>query len=207
MAMAFIESSCCHRLPQIPAGRCCCIVNARGKALAEMGTAEAPFDFETFFYAHYDRTARAIARVIRDPARAEELAVEAFWKLWRHPRAHGEKAAAWLYRAAVRMALNELRRQTRSNRHESLAEPPPATPSPEQAHAAAEEQEHVRLVLAEMNARKAELLLLRASGLSYEELASALDVNAKSVGSLLSRAQQAFRKEYIKRYGEPGNEH
>ncbi len=171
-----------------------------------MTTADAPFDFETFFHANYGRTARAIARVIRDPARAEELTVEAFWKLWRHPRAHGEKASGWLYRAAVRMALNELRRQKRSNLHESLAEPPPATPSPDQAHAAAEEQKRVRLVLARMGARKAELLLLRASGLSYDELASALEVNAKSVGSLLSRAQQAFRREYVKRYGEPENE-
>lgn len=168
-----------------------------------MGTVEAPFDFETFFYANYERTARAIARVIRDPARAEELTVEAFWNLWRHPRAHGEKASGWLYRTAVRMALNELRRQARSNRHESLAEPPQETPSPEQAHAVAEEQQRVRVVLAKMDARKAELLLLRGNGLSYEELASALDLNPKSVGSLLTRAQQMFRKDYIKRYGKP----
>jgi hypothetical protein len=31
-------------------------------------------------------------------------------------------------------------------------------------------------------------------------------VNPNSVGTQISRAQQAFRKEYIKRYGEPGNE-
>jgi RNA polymerase sigma factor (sigma-70 family) len=181
-------------------------VSARGKALAEMADAEAAFDFEAFFYSQYDRTARAIARVIRDPARAEELAVEVFWKLWRRPRAHGDQAAGWLYRVAVRTALNELRRQARSSRYESLAESPQIPLTPEQAHAAAEEQKHVRLVLAGMEPRKAELLLLRGGGLSYEDLASALDVNPKSVGSLLSRAQQAFRKEYVKRYGEPNNE-
>ncbi len=193
-------------LPQTTAGRCCCIVSARGKVLVEMANAEAAFDFEAFFYAQYDRTARAIARMIRDPARAEELAVEVFWKLWRRPRAQGDKAAGWLYRVAVRTALNELRRQARSSRSESLAESPQASPTPEQAHAAAEEQKHVRVVLAAMEPRKAELLLLRGGGLSYEEVASALDVNPKSVGSLLSRAQQAFRKEYVKRYGEPNNE-
>jgi RNA polymerase sigma-70 factor (ECF subfamily) len=181
-------------------------VNGRSKALAEMGTAEAPFDFEAFFYAHYDRTARAIARVIRDPARAEELAVEAFWKLWRHSGAHGDKAAGWLYRVAVRAALNELRRQARSDHYESLSGASEGTPTPEQVHAASEEQEHVRLVLASMDARKAEILLLRSSGLSYDELASSLKMNPKSVGSLVSRAQEAFRKEYIKRYGEPKNE-
>ena len=171
-----------------------------------MPAAETTFDFEAFFYAQYDRTARAIARVIRDPARAEELAVEALWKLWRHPRVHGEKAAGWLYRVAVRSALNELRRQARSDRYETLAGAPAPAATPEQVHAAAQEQRQVRVVLAVMDRRKAELLLLRSNGLSYDELASSMNVNPKSVGSLLSRAQQAFRKEYTKRYGEPKNE-
>lgn len=168
-----------------------------------MRTEDAPFDFDTFFYAQYDRTARAIARVIRDPARAEELAVEAFWKLWRHPAVHGERAAGWLYRVAIRTALNELRRQGRAQHYEWLSDSPEGELTPEQAHAAAEEQQQVRLVLASIDSRKAEILLLRSGGLSYDELASSLNMNPKSVGSLLSRAQEAFRKEYIKRYGEP----
>jgi RNA polymerase sigma-70 factor (ECF subfamily) len=45
-------------------------------------------------------------------------------------------------------------------------------------------------------------LLLRNQGFSYEEIASALHLNPASVGTLLSRAQMAFRKEYVKRYGE-----
>jgi RNA polymerase sigma-70 factor, ECF subfamily len=45
-------------------------------------------------------------------------------------------------------------------------------------------------------------LLLRGQGLSYEEVASALALNPSSVGALLSRAQEAFRKEFVKRYGE-----
>jgi RNA polymerase sigma-70 factor (ECF subfamily) len=46
------------------------------------------------------------------------------------------------------------------------------------------------------------LLLLRGQGLLYEELAAALSINPASVGTLLSRAKAAFRKEYVKRYGE-----
>jgi DNA-directed RNA polymerase specialized sigma24 family protein len=68
-------------------------VNARSPALEQMETREAWFDFEAFFHAHYQRIARAIGRVVGDHARAEELAVEAFWKLWRNPRAQGEKPA------------------------------------------------------------------------------------------------------------------
>jgi RNA polymerase sigma-70 factor (ECF subfamily) len=163
------------------------------------------FDFESAFHAHYGRMARVIARVIRDPGRAEELAVEVLWKFWRTPRAHGRQAAGWLYRTAVRTGLNELRRRVRGSRHESLAgevRGQPGAPTPEEVRAAREEQEHVRLVLAALDSRQAELLLLRSSGLSYDELASALDLNPASVGTLLSRAQQAFRKEFIKRYGE-----
>jgi hypothetical protein len=33
-----------------------------------MEAPERPFDFDTFFRAHYGRAARVIARVIRDPA-------------------------------------------------------------------------------------------------------------------------------------------
>jgi RNA polymerase sigma-70 factor (ECF subfamily) len=167
-----------------------------------METREAPFDFEAFFHAHYANVARAVGRVVGDHARAEELAVEAFWKLWRRPRAHGEKAGGWVYRTAVRLALNELRRRKRSTRYELLSGPGSPSPTPEEAHAAAEQREQVRRVLAALDARQAELLLLRGSGLSYSEVAAAVDVNPASVGTLIGRAQQAFRKEYVKQFGE-----
>jgi len=168
-----------------------------------MEPAAKPLDFEAVFQLHYARIARLIARLVRDTARAEELAVEVFWKFWRTPRAHGARAGGWLYRTAVRTALNELRAESRRARYESLADPPPGAPTPEQAHAAAEEREQVRRVLAGLDSRQAELLLLRGSGLSYEEVAAALSLNPASVGTLIARAQQAFRKEYVKRYGEP----
>ena len=160
------------------------------------------FDFESFFHAHYERIARAVARVVGDPARAEDLAVEAFWKLWRNPQAQGEKAGGWLYRTAIRMALNDLRRNARRCRYESQSEIDGNFLTPEEAHAAAEEREQVRRVLAALDERQAELLILRSSGLSYEEVANAAQVNPASVGTLLSRAQIAFRKEYVKQYGQ-----
>ena len=72
-----------------------------------------------------------------------------------------------------------------------------------ESQAASEERQHVRTVLASMNSRQAELLLLRSEGLSYQEVAATLRLNPASVGTLLSRAQQAFRKEYLKHYGRP----
>jgi RNA polymerase sigma-70 factor (ECF subfamily) len=181
-------------------------VYARSKAIDDMKPREVPFDFETIFHLEYDRVARIIARVVGEPARAEELAVDVFWKLWRNPRAQGDQVGGWLYRTAVRTGLYELRRNRRRARFEPFLRFTREPLDPEQIRAAAEEQEHVRRVLARMSARQAELLLLRGNDLSYEELANALQLNPASIGTLISRAQGAFRKEYIKQYGRPRNE-
>jgi RNA polymerase sigma-70 factor, ECF subfamily len=177
-------------------------VDAQNDAVAEMKSDEAPFDLEAIFLAKYGHIARVIARVVRDHARAEELAVEVFLKFWRTKQAHGEKAEGWLYRVAVRLALNELRQQVRRTRYERLLGFVHRTPTPEEIFSATEGQQRVRSVLGAIAPRQAEFLLLRSQGLSYDEVASALDLNPASVGTLLSRAQQAFRKEYIKRYGK-----
>jgi RNA polymerase sigma-70 factor (ECF subfamily) len=155
------------------------------------------------FRAHYERIARIIGRVIHDQARAEEVAVEVFLKWWRNPGAQGEQAEGWLYRTAVRKALDELRSLTRRNRFERLlgfARESPATP--EHLYAASVEQQRVRAVLGALKPRDAELLLLRSQELSYQQIAASLALNPTYVGSLVSRAQAAFRKEYLKRYGK-----
>jgi len=43
---------------------------------------------------------------------------------------------------------------------------------------------------------------LRSEGYSLSEMASLLYLNPSSVGTLLTRADMAFRKEYVNRYGE-----
>lgn len=164
-------------------------------------------ELEIVFRAQYERIARVIAGVIRDPARAEELAVEVFLKWARHPAAHGESAEGWLYRTALRMALNDLRTELRRSRYESVfaflsSYLLKRAPSPEQISVAKEEQDQVRVVLSRINRRDAELLLLRHSDFTYGEIADSLHLKRASVGTLLSRAEQAFRKEFIKLYGE-----
>jgi len=176
-------------------------VSASDEALADVKAARTDFDLEAVFRSQYARIARIIARVVRDPACAEELAVEVFLKLSRNPRAQSENAEAWLYRVAVRTGLDELRRRARRTRYEHLVSFVRGTPTPEEVHATNQEHEKVRRVLCLISPRQAELLLLRSQGLTYDEVASALKRNPASIGTLLSRAQDAFRKEYIKHYG------
>jgi len=176
-------------------------VNAPSDVVDGMKAADQAFDFEATFRTQYERVARVIARVVKDRARAEELAVEVFLKFWQSREAHGDKAEGWLYRTAVRQGLDELRHRTRRARYERLLGLGPRVPTPEDVRTAVEEPARVRLVLAALESRAAELLVLRSDGLSYEELAAALELNPASIGTLLSRAQTSFRKEYIKRYG------
>jgi RNA polymerase sigma-70 factor (ECF subfamily) len=157
---------------------------------------------DALFRAHYERVGRVIGRVIHDQARAEELAVEVFLKWWQSHGAGVALTEGWLYRTAVRKALDELRGQTRRNRFERLLGVlRPSPPTPEQIYAVSAEQWRIRTVLAALSRRHAELLLLRTQDLSYQEIAISLSLNPSSVGSLVSRAQDAFRKEYLKRYG------
>ena len=196
-----------RNLSQISFGRCCMSVDASSEAIVEMNSGDADLDLSTIFHEQYARIARVIAGVIRDRARAEELAVDVFLKWSRQTNAHGKEAEGWLYRTAIRTALNELRSVTRRSRYESLfgflsVHKASRPPTPEEIRAANETQQKVRVVLSVIGSKHAELLLLRNEGLTYEELASALDIHPASIGTLLSRAQQVFRREYIKRYGE-----
>ncbi len=180
-------------------------VPAPSEAILEAATsADMALDIESLFRARFDRVARVIARVVRDPARAEELAVEAFVRLWRTPRAHTPQAEAWLYRTAVRLGLDELRRQTRRDRYESLLAVIRRIPTPEQLHAAAEEQERVRGVLARLflRGRRNCFKCFEVTTSVTVNSAASPDIHPASLGTLLARAQKSFRKEYVRRHGQ-----
>lgn len=172
--------------------------------LADMAAAQAVSpDFESIFHAHYAGIVRVALRIVGEPARAEELAVEAFWRLWRHPEAHGDASGGWLRRTVIRLALDELRRRSRRRRYETLFVAVGLSPRrPDEILAGHQEQARVRTVLAALPIREATLLLLQSDGLPYRDIAAALSINPTSVGTLLARARAAFRKQYEKRYGE-----
>jgi len=178
-------------------------MNPESHPLADVVAPTGSPDAAQLFHLYYPRIARVIARIVNDPGRAEELAADVFWKFMRTPKAHHGNPAGWLYRVGIRRAVDELRRQQRQVRHERFFAFLGAAPSPEQLHSEAQDQRQVRRVLAALKHRDSELLILRSEGLSYEETAEILGVNFASIGTLLRRAQDAFRKEYIKRYGQP----
>jgi RNA polymerase sigma-70 factor (ECF subfamily) len=165
-------------------------------------TASGELDIESVFRTYYGRLTGLISRVVRQRARAEEIAVEVILK-WSRSGVAADRTEPWLLRAAAAAAIDELRRRERRWRRESwfgFLSKTPATPY--EAMAAADEVSRVRAVLAKLAPRAAEMLLLRADGASYDEVAAALEMNAASVGTTLRRAQEQFRKEYVALYGE-----
>jgi RNA polymerase sigma-70 factor (ECF subfamily) len=155
--------------------------------------------FEGLFRGEYARVVGIAHRVLADQAEAEDVAQDVFISFYRGHPADAPYARAWLHAAAAHAALNALRgRDRRSRREAALAMPletAAASDDPATTVAASETREEVRAVLARLPERSAALLALRYAGLSYAEIAAALDVRASSVGTLLRRAEDAFRRE------------
>ena len=159
---------------------------------------------EEGFRALFDKYARAMVafchRFVRDPARAEELAQDVFLKV--HRSAGGWQPAAsfrsWLYRIASNHCLNELRRgeytaRRAGDRGEDGAMDPDALPghaaTPEEAAQGAALSRAVEALLRSLpDNQRAAFVLCRFEGLSYEEIARALDVSVAAVKSLVHRA-------------------
>jgi RNA polymerase sigma-70 factor, ECF subfamily len=161
--------------------------------------APAPHDFHQLFAMYYARLARLLYRVTGDYARAEEVASEAFWRLHRKPPVAESNIEGWLYRTGLRLALDQIKKDRRRARYEALASVLRLSPSPQQLLEQIEDGAKVRIVLGTMKPGQAVLILLRTDGLSYAELAGALHLNPTSIGTLLARAEAAFRREYIRR--------
>lgn len=164
---------------------------------------QSPAAFEALFREHWARVYRILRRLVGDPAEAEDLALETFLRLYRNrPKMdpNGLNIGGWLYRVATNLGLQSIRSWKRRERYELTAGryalEETTGESPAEILAKAEEQQHVRLALAQMTDRQSQLLILRHSGLSYKEIAQALDLSPASIGPLLVRAEREFEKRY-----------
>jgi len=153
--------------------------------------------FEALFTAEYARVAGIANRVLADPHEAEDVAQEVFIDFHRLHSAGAQYAPAWLHRAAAHAALNRLRGAKRRQRRElaQATEEGDRSADPQHLLEVNEDRRQVRQALARLAPRPAAVLVLRASGLSYAEVAQALGVGIGQVGTLLRRAEAALRKE------------
>jgi RNA polymerase sigma-70 factor (ECF subfamily) len=171
-------------------------------------TAAEPSSFETLFHEHWAHVYRALLRLVGDPAEAEDLALETFFRLYDRPPAAAPElnVGGWLHRVATNLGLHSIRSFKRREHYELTAgrgalETAPNL-QPAELLEGEEKRRMARLALAAMNPRQAELLALRYSGASYKEIAAALGTSSTSIGPLLLRAEHEFEKRYRALYAE-----
>ena len=160
--------------------------------------------FETLFYRHYDRVYGLLFRLLGNRVEAEDVTQEVFLKLYRQPLRKGligrqeHNVGAWLYRVATNMGYNHIRSRKREWQRNTVLVPDATDALPDPAERAAQQETRlqVRRALAQLPQRQTQLLLLRQMGFSYTELAEACEIAPGSVGTMLSRAAEAFRKVY-----------
>ena len=158
-------------------------------------------EFEAIFREHYGRILRVVRRVLRRDSEAEEVCADVFLRLYRS----GPGVAAdglvggWLYRTATRAAIDAVRAHRRRGAEADddggIQGEDPAE-GPLTLLLRRELIDEVREVLAKLKVERAQLLLLRHSGLTYQEIAQAMRLEVHSVGSKLARAEAEFSALY-----------
>jgi RNA polymerase sigma-70 factor (ECF subfamily) len=153
--------------------------------------------FEEFFRAHYPAVVRIAASVVGDSQAAQDVAQDVFIAALRRfpdPDQCGH-AAGWVRAAAAHTGLNAIRAERRRDRRQQLSGVAAAPLSPEETVLDSESRTEVRQALGRLPRRSAAVLVLRHSGLSYAEVAEAMNVKVGHVGTMLRRAESALRKE------------
>ena len=153
-------------------------------------------------------------RLTEDREEARDLTQETFLQAFRHIAGFRGDAdlRTWLYRIAVNQARNRWRWWRRRRREVTLSLdddgpagraganlgarlPDDAAPDPEQGALAREREEALLAALGTLSRAYREVVVLRdIEGLSYEEVASALDVSVGTVKSRLSRGRNELRR-------------
>ncbi len=170
--------------------------------LLERGLIPISFDeeFVAAFRAHFPSIRRLADRLSGDSQVADDLAQEAFVRLYRRGSLP-ESPGAWLATVALNLFRNDRAKHSRRLRllpatGDRVHSDQPASPAHDVE--TADVRQRVRDATSRLSERDRGLLLLRAEGYSYRDLAKALDLNEASVGTLLARA----KREFLKHFGE-----
>ena len=158
--------------------------------------------FAAFMRRHLDRVHAIALRFTGRAADAEDIAQEAFLRVWRSAANWRSGAAApttWLHRIAMNLCIDQARRR-RLRRFLPFGEAPePAddAPGPEQQAADREALRHLNGAIARLPERqRAALVLSLTSGHSNAEIAAILGTSTGAVEQALFRARKTLKETF-----------
>ncbi len=150
-----------------------------------------------------------VYRYVGDAHEAEDIAQEVFVRLFLARNKYVSEAPfrSFVYKTAVNLCLNEVRRRRRRPADvgmETIPEPASVLGDPQSETARGELAEQVLQALQQLpDAQRMAVVLSRYNELSYREIAEAMDCSVKAVEALLHRAKRSLARQ-LGEYVGPG---
>ena len=158
----------------------------------------SPDRLRALFEAYHEPLVRFLTRQTGDRDWAEEIAQETFIRALKQETIASERS--WIFAVAMNLVRDEARKDARHRKRlelmrdeakaESVVMPGPTSMEREEGRAMAQK------ALDTLAERDRDALFMREEGLSYEEIATALDLSIGSVGTTLSRARRRLMEAY-----------
>ena len=165
--------------------------------LAELQQTDGEAFMEALYRAYYRPLATTAARVVQDRAAAEDLVQEVLLTVWKNRRTLVVTTTyqAYLTRAVLYAALRYAARQKRQVGWDETS-PPEAGRNTTEEHVYGQEAEAaVAAALATLPPQcRTVFLLSRQEGLSYQQIAEALEVAPKTVENQMGKALRLLRQ-------------
>lgn len=166
--------------------------------------------FEELIERHQRLVTGTVARMLGNNSDVEDISQQVFVRVWKSARRYVPRAkfTTWLLKITRNLVFNELRRRSRhaqsSLRVESADEERPIqderTAAPDATLLEQELQHAIDAAIAQLpETQRMAVVLRRYHGLSYEEIADALNHSVPAVKSLLFRARTELRSQ-LNRY-------
>jgi RNA polymerase sigma-70 factor (ECF subfamily) len=150
---------------------------------------------EQLFARYYEPLVRMLYRRTGDQDRAEDLAQEVFARALAMPP---DNPRPWLFAVALNLVRDEGRRAVRQGRRLELlkGEMHSSTEPADEHYQRNADARAVRAALDGMRDLDREVLLLKAEGFDYDEIAAATGLARSAVGTTLTRARKRLVEGY-----------
>jgi len=165
--------------------------------------------FRRLMARHIGRAIRVAETVVRASAEADDIAQEAFIRIWRNASAFDPSVArftTWMHRIVVNLSIDRKRRN--GSGHAPLLEDlPDAGESALDGLLGAEQQAVVQGALSALPDRqRAAIALFHFEGLSGRDSALAMNLSESAFESLLTRARSALKQRVLTTLDDTGRQ-